>query len=172
MLNVYGCFSRKKYNSEEAFGRETKSHLQGSELQLHTFGAQLLVFAWCYSCFVLLVQLSWNGVLSYLEQNRWSKKAVQSLKNADALSAILFFKRTESVFPIITFACVWAKCLHGERFPFEVAACLLRAYMNILTATCCDTFLYLAVIFCHWWNMWIAAEGWRRRLMITSNYRM
>lgn len=67
MLNVYGCFSRKKHNSEEAFGRETKSHRQGSELQLHTFGAQLFVLAWCYSCFVLLVQLIWNAVPTYME---------------------------------------------------------------------------------------------------------
>ena len=68
MLNVYGCFSRKKHNLEEAFGRETKSHLRGNELQLHTFEHQLFVLSWCYSCFVLLVQLSWNGVPTYMEQ--------------------------------------------------------------------------------------------------------
>ena len=68
MLNVCARFSSKKHNAKEVFGRETKSHLRGNELQLHTFGAQLFLFSWCYSCFVLLVQLSWNGVPTYMEQ--------------------------------------------------------------------------------------------------------
>lgn len=68
MLNVCARFSNKRHNVEEVFGREMKSHLRGNELQLHTFGAQLFLFSWCYSCFVLLFQLSWNGVPTYMEQ--------------------------------------------------------------------------------------------------------
>jgi len=66
-LNMYVCFSSKKHNVGEAFGRETKSHLRGNELQLHTFEHQLFVLSWCYSCLVLLFQLSWNGVPTYME---------------------------------------------------------------------------------------------------------
>ena len=66
-LNMYVCFSSKKHNVGEAFGRETKSHRRGNEFQLHTFEHQLFVFSWCYSCFVLLVRLSWNAVPTYME---------------------------------------------------------------------------------------------------------
>ena len=66
-LNMYVCFSSKKHNVGEAFGRETKSHLRGNELQLHTFEHQLFVLSWCYSCFVLLFQLIWNAVPTYME---------------------------------------------------------------------------------------------------------
>jgi len=77
----------------------------------------------CSNLYGTMFHVVWNRGPSYLEQNRWPKKAVQSLKSADALSVILFFKRTESVSPIVTFACVWAKCLHGER----ISSRLLRA---------------------------------------------
>ena len=67
-LNMYVCFSSKKHNVGEAFGRETKSHLRGDELQLHTFEHQLFVLSWCYSCFVLLFRLIRNAVPTYMEQ--------------------------------------------------------------------------------------------------------
>lgn len=67
MLNVCARFSNKRHNVEEAFGRKTKSHLRGNELQLHTFEHQLFVLSWCYSCFVLLFRLIWNAVPTYME---------------------------------------------------------------------------------------------------------
>jgi|GEM_PF-1581760 len=67
-LNMYVCFSIQKHNVEEAFGCETKSHRRGNELQLHTFEHQLFVLSWCYSCFVLLFQLIWNTVPTYMER--------------------------------------------------------------------------------------------------------